>query len=280
MRFSILVAVLVWCSNASAQTALDERSDIHGTLESFSEKWNDEGKEFARILKDKTLDPHEVDIFTEKRLHRSPESYTGLALKALFCFIHEKYELALNILDKMNTATPSQLTGGTLMTFEEKLAEHYQKIADHLNAMVPVEWTKIAMLGIDEGTSRSGVFYFFTPDGKHHRSYEIPQEYPECFITEEISNVQCSKQFDLVHDLRQEFIDAGQPPWCGISFILTSDGKFEIDFEYGIYDEVESMTADIGWRYLTLGIQPENNFKKSLLNNYLAIREAVKAKQK
>jgi hypothetical protein len=106
MRFSILVAVLVWCSNASAQTALDERSDIHGTLESFSEKWNDEGKEFARILKDKTLDPHEVDIFTEKRLHRSPESYTGLALKALFCFIHEKYEQALDILDKMNT-TPS-----------------------------------------------------------------------------------------------------------------------------------------------------------------------------
>jgi len=278
MRFSILVAVLVWCSNASAQTALDERSDIHGTLESFSEKWNDEGKEFARILKDKTLDPHEVDIFTEKRLHRSPESYTGLALKALFCFIHEKYELALNILDKMNTATPSQLTGGTLMTFEEKLAEHYQKIADHLNAMVPVEWTKIAMLGMDAGASRSGVFYFFTPDGKHHRSHdEIRQEYS---VSNELYKSQLYRQFDLVHDLRQEFIDAGQPPWCGISFILTSDGKFEIDFEYGIYDEVGSTTAEYGWRYLTLGIQPRNDFEKSVLDDYLAIREAVKAKQK
>ena len=164
------------------------------------------------------------------------------------------------------------------MTFEEKLAEHYQKIADHLNAMVPVEWTKIAMLGMDAGASRSGVFYFFTPDGKHHRSHdEIRQEYS---VSKELYESQLDRLFDLVHDLRQEFIDAGQPPWCGISFILTSDGKFEIDFEYGIYDEVGSTTAEYGWRYLTLGIQPRNDFEKSVLDDYLAIREAVKAKQK
>ena len=64
-----------------------------------------------------------------------------------------------------------------MMIDEKVLEEYYGEIANKLDEMIPVEWTKIAMLAIDSGISRSAFFYFYTTDGKAHYSNAIPDEY-------------------------------------------------------------------------------------------------------
>lgn len=158
------------------------------------------------------------------------------------------------------------------MIFEEKLADHYHKIANHLNTMVPVPWKKIVMLGVDTGDSMSGVFYFFTPDGKHHRCHKIPEEYS---VNNEYYHSQFYELLHLNSALRKEFVDAGQPPWCAMTLTLEDDGTFDIQFEYGIYDEVGPSTAEVGWAYERFGI----NLYDGAFQEY-SLAEYSKAKRK
>ena len=60
------------------------------------------------------------------------------------------------------------------MVDEEILMHYYEEIANKLDEMSPVEWTKIAMLAIDSGISRSAFFYFYTTDGMAHYGSAIP----------------------------------------------------------------------------------------------------------
>ena len=48
------------------------------------------------------------------------------------------------------------------MVDEEILMHYYEEIANKLDEMSPVEWTKIAMLAEDLGTSCAAGVYFFT----------------------------------------------------------------------------------------------------------------------
>ena len=50
------------------------------------------------------------------------------------------------------------------MVDEEILMHYYEEIANKLDEMSPVEWTKIAMLAEDLGTSCAAGVYFFTKD--------------------------------------------------------------------------------------------------------------------
>ncbi|MDD3469605.1 MAG: DUF600 family protein [Thermoguttaceae bacterium] len=152
------------------------------------------------------------------------------------------------------------------MIFEEKLADHYQKSANHLNAMVPVPWAKIAMLGTDTGDSLSGVFYFFTLDGKPHRCHKIPEEYS---VSEEDYDLQFHELLELNHALWKEFIDANQPPWCGMIFTSTDDGAFDIKFEYGIHEKLGITASEAGWVYESFGINLHTGrFQELLLKEY------------
>lgn len=167
------------------------------------------------------------------------------------------------------------------MIFEEKLADHYHKIANHLNTMVPVPWKKIVMLGVDLGNYRTGVFYFFTPDGKHHRCHKIPDEYS---VNNEYYHSQFHELLKLNSALRKEFVDAGQPPWCAMTFTLEDDGAFDIQFEYGIYDDdnIGAVASEAGWAYERFGINlHEGAFQEDLLAEYFeAKRKYEKRKHK
>ena len=67
---------------------------------------------------------------------------------------------------------------GDNMTFEEKLSEIYNKIANEISGMIPVEWEKVyTMAYIDDGGGE--VFFNYTKPGSDELNYYtyIPREY-------------------------------------------------------------------------------------------------------
>ncbi|MST17564.1 TIGR01741 family protein, partial [Staphylococcus aureus] len=56
------------------------------------------------------------------------------------------------------------------MTFEEKLSQKYNEIANKISSMIPVEWEKVyAMAYIDDGGGE--VFYYYTEPGSNELYY-------------------------------------------------------------------------------------------------------------
>ena len=156
------------------------------------------------------------------------------------------------------------------MVDEEILMHYYEEIANKLDEMSPVEWTKIAMLAEDLGTSCAAGVYFFTKDNKVYYNHNIPEDFN---VDEEVYRKILDELLEINGRLREEFINFGIQPWKLLSFILNEDWSFKLNYEYEIDEDIDYMERKIIWAYEELGIMPEGEFSKSILEEYLEEKE-------
>ena len=156
------------------------------------------------------------------------------------------------------------------MINEKVLEEYYGEIANKLDEMSPVEWTKIAMLAEDLGTSCAAGVYFFTKDNKIYYNHNIPEDFN---VSEEIYNEILHELWNINCSLREEFRKVDVDPWEVMSFILNEDWSFKVDFEYDINKEIDNFEREIIWAYEELEVTPTGEFGKSILKEYLEEKE-------
>ena len=156
------------------------------------------------------------------------------------------------------------------MVDEEILMHYYEEIANKLDEMSPVEWTKIAMLAEDLGTSCAAGVYFFTKDNKIYYNHNIPEDFN---VSEEIYNEILHELWNINRSLREEFVKAGVDPWESMTFILNTDWSFNIDYSYETNIEIGKFERRVIWAYEELGIYPEDEFEKGILEEYLEEKE-------
>ncbi|HBC4009233.1 MULTISPECIES: TIGR01741 family protein [Staphylococcus] len=162
------------------------------------------------------------------------------------------------------------------MTFDEKLSEMYNKIANEISGMIPVEWEKVyAMAYINE---RNGeVFYNYTEPSSDElfyytsvlNKYNIPR-------SEFMDSVyELYKQFD---NLRELFIEEGLEPWTSCEFDFTSEGKLNVSFDYIDWanSEFGQMGREHYYMYKKFGIWPE---KEYAINWVEKIKDYVKEQE-
>ncbi|SBA47676.1 Protein of uncharacterised function%2C DUF600 [Staphylococcus aureus] len=116
------------------------------------------------------------------------------------------------------------------MTFEEKLSQMYNEIANKISSMIPVEWEKVyAMAYVNE---RSGeVFYNYTEPRSDELFYytSVLNKYNISRSEFMDSVYELYKQFDKLRDL---FKEEGLEPWTSCEFDFTRDGKLNVSFDY------------------------------------------------
>ncbi|CCE58117.1 TPA: TIGR01741 family protein [Staphylococcus argenteus] len=163
------------------------------------------------------------------------------------------------------------------MIFEEKLSEMYNKIANKISSMIPVEWEKVyAMAYISE---RNGeVFYNYTEPSSDElfyytsvlNKYNIPR-------SEFMDSVyELYKQFD---NLRELFIEEGLEPWTSCEFDFTREGKLNVSFDY-----IDWMNSEFGqiakenyYMYKKFGILPETEYE---INKVKEVEKYIKEQEK
>ncbi|EOD3953114.1 TIGR01741 family protein, partial [Staphylococcus aureus] len=97
------------------------------------------------------------------------------------------------------------------MTFEEKLSEMYNEIANKISSMIPVEWEKVyAMAYIDVGSGE--VFYNYTEPRSEELFYytSVIKKYNILKSSFMDSVYELHDQFE---ELREVFIEEGLEPW-------------------------------------------------------------------
>ncbi|HEE9173150.1 TPA: TIGR01741 family protein [Staphylococcus aureus] len=162
------------------------------------------------------------------------------------------------------------------MTFEEKLSEMYNEIANKISSMIPVEWEKVyAMAYISE---RNGeVFYNYTEPSSDELFYytSVLNKY-NILRSEFMDSVyELYKQFD---NLRELFIEEGLEPWTSCEFDFTSEGKLNVSFDYIDWTKLEfgQIAKENYYMYKKFGISPETEYE---INKVKEVEKCIKEQE-
>ncbi|HHA3112427.1 TPA: TIGR01741 family protein [Staphylococcus aureus] len=161
------------------------------------------------------------------------------------------------------------------MTFEEKLSEMYNEIANEISGMIPVEWEKVyTMAYIDDGGGE--VFFNYTKPGSDELNYytDIPKEYN---ISVQVFDDLWMDLYDLFEELRDLF-KKDLEPWTSCEFDFTKDGKLNVSFDYIDWanSEFGQMGREDYYMYKKFGIWPE---KEYAINRVKKIEDYVKEQE-
>lgn len=153
------------------------------------------------------------------------------------------------------------------MIDEKNLTKYYSRIAEKLDEIIPVEWNKISMYAEEIGDVSAVCFYYYTDNCKKiHYSEDIPEE---CKVSEKIYDSLSDELISINKELWFEFKNAGQPTWQALTFNLDYNYKFNAKFNYEINHEIGPLDRIIRWAYDELGLIPQNEYEKELLEEYL-----------
>jgi uncharacterized protein (TIGR01741 family) len=150
---------------------------------------------------------------------------------------------------------------------EEKLNKIYEKIADNLNQSIPEEWDKVYMYG-EVNEHMQNAFFYYYPANSDKPIYNL--DIPELFdVTEdEIDNLRY-ELLEILEELWNEFKNNGHEPWTNLTFILESNGRFKIDYDYTDLSEADPREQHWIWKYKYLSIIPDNPKGKKVIEEYI-----------
>lgn len=104
----------------------------------------------------------------------------------------------------------------------------------------------------------------------YHYCNDIPEEYN---VSEDIYDTLLGELMEINRNLRLTFKEMEEPTWVAYIFRLDSDWNFQIEYIYEQDESVGFFERELRWAYDELGIVPEGDFGKKLLDEYLEEKE-------
>ncbi|SCS30264.1 Uncharacterized conserved protein [Staphylococcus aureus] len=161
------------------------------------------------------------------------------------------------------------------MTFEEKLSQKYNKIANKISGMIPVEWEKVYTIAYVDDEGGEVVFNYTKPGSDELNYYTyIPREYN---VSEKVFYDLWTDLYRLFKKLRDLFKEDLEP-WTSCEFDFTRDGKLNVSFDYidWMNSEFGPMGREDYYMYKKFGIWPE---KEYAINRVKKIEDYVKEQE-
>ncbi len=146
------------------------------------------------------------------------------------------------------------------MTFEEKLSQMYNEIANEIDGMIPVEWEKVYTIAYVNDRGGEVVFNYTKPGSDELNYYtNISRDYN---VSEEIFDDLWMNLYYLFKNLRNLFKEEGLEPWTSCEFDFTKEGKLNVSFDYIDWanSEFGQMGREHYYMYKKFGIWPEKEY--------------------
>ncbi|HDG3539635.1 TPA: TIGR01741 family protein, partial [Staphylococcus aureus] len=162
------------------------------------------------------------------------------------------------------------------MTFEEKLSQMYNEIANEISGMIPVEWEKVYTIAYVDDEGGEVVFNYTKPGSDELNYYtDISRDYN---ISEEIFDDLWMNLYYLFMNLRDLFKEEDLEPWTSCEFDFTRDGKLNVSFDYidWVNSEFGPMGREDYYMYKKFGIWPE---KEYAINRVKKIEDYIKEQE-
>ncbi len=161
------------------------------------------------------------------------------------------------------------------MTFEEKLSQMYNEIANEISEMIPVEWEKVYTIAYVDDEGGEVVFNYTKPGSDELNYYTyIPREYN---VSEKVFYDLWTDLYRLFKKLRDLFKEDLEP-WTSCEFDFTSEGKLNVSFDYidWVNSEFGPMGREDYYMYKKFGIWPEKEYD---INRVKKIEDYIKEQE-
>nr|WFN99407.1 TIGR01741 family protein [Staphylococcus aureus] len=161
------------------------------------------------------------------------------------------------------------------MTFEEKLSQMYNKIANEISDMIPVEWEKVyAIAYVDDGGGQV-IFYYTKPGNDELYFYSsIVEDYN---VSSEVFDDLWMELYRSFKKLRNIFKEEGHEPWTSCEFDFTRDGNLNVSFDYiWIKLGFGPSGKEKYYMYKKFGIIPETEYE---INKVKEIDQYIKGQE-
>ncbi|HHW6106076.1 TPA: TIGR01741 family protein [Staphylococcus aureus] len=162
------------------------------------------------------------------------------------------------------------------MTFEEKLSEMYNEIANEISSMIPVEWEKVYAIAYVDDQGGEVVFNYTKPGSDELNYYtNISRDYN---VSEEIFDDLWMNLYYLFKNLRNLFKEEGLEPWTSCEFDFTRDGKLNVSFDYidWVNTEFDQLGRENYYMYKKFGVLPETEYE---MEEIRAVEKYVKEQE-
>ena len=151
----------------------------------------------------------------------------------------------------------------------KKMAEIYGEIANRVNDIIPDKWEKVWSYGGVLDDSSEVYFYFYSITRKKIiYSHDIPNEYK---VNDSSYENLLFELVDIIQELNLEYKENNESVWTNLTFLLDNTGKFNIKYNYDdvLKSEFTAGERQIIWEYEILGLEPEVEQYKQVINKYL-----------
>ncbi|MDI1650113.1 TIGR01741 family protein [Staphylococcus aureus] len=162
------------------------------------------------------------------------------------------------------------------MTFEEKLSEIYDKIANEISGMIPVEWEQVFTIAYVDDEGGEVVFNYTKPNSDDLNYYTyIPREYN---ISEKVFYDLRTDLYILFKKLRNAFKEEDLEPWTSCEFDFTRDGKLNVSFDYidWVILGFGPLAKENYYMYKKFGVMPEMKYE---INKVKEVEKCIKEQE-
>ncbi|HCD1987787.1 TPA: TIGR01741 family protein [Staphylococcus aureus] len=159
------------------------------------------------------------------------------------------------------------------MTFEEKLSEMYNEIANEISGMIPVDWEKVYVIAyVDDGGGE--VFYYYT-EPRSNELYYYTSVLNKYDISESEFMDSVYELYKQFQNLRNLFKEEGHEPWTSCEFDFTSEGRLNVSFDYIDWAKLEfgQIAKENYYMYRKFGVIPEMEYE---INKVKEIEQYIK----
>ncbi|HDF5043539.1 TPA: TIGR01741 family protein [Staphylococcus aureus] len=161
------------------------------------------------------------------------------------------------------------------MTFEEKLNEMYNEIANKISGMIPVEWEQVYTIAYVNDRGGEVVFNYTKPNSDDLNYYTyIPREYN---ISEKVFYDLWTDLYILFKKLRNAFKEDLEP-WTSCEFDFTRDGKLNVSFDYidWVILGFGPLAKENYYMYKKFGVMPEMKYE---INKVKEVEKCIKEQE-
>ncbi|CAC5638286.1 TPA: antitoxin YezG family protein [Staphylococcus aureus] len=147
------------------------------------------------------------------------------------------------------------------MTFEEKLSQMYNEIANEISGMIPVEWEQVFTIAYVTDQAGEVIFNYTKPGSDELNYYSDIPKY--CNVSKDIFKNSWFKVYRMFDELRETFKEEGLEPWTSCEFDFTRDGKLNVSFDYldWINTEFDQLGRENYYMYKKFGVLPETEYE-------------------
>ncbi len=150
-----------------------------------------------------------------------------------------------------------------------RIRELYQELANIVFDMIPEKWSMVYLYGEVLSDSRTAYFFYRRSSDKELiYSHDIPEK---CNVDKRIYDRKLITLLHCLADLNKEHAVNFEKEWTNLTFILESNGKFNITYKYDdvLSCEYRSIDRQKIWMYEVMGVEPKDEKGRNMLQKYL-----------